>query len=250
MMTLRPLPFLVAFFFFTAENDHSYAQGTLQQILNNGPTDKRINIVVLSEGYTSSQLAQFFIDASTTLDRMLTNQPLSEYRPYFNGFVISVASNESGSDHPSRNITRDTYFNSSYGTSGLERLVTINSAGSARASALLQQLMPEYDIVIVLVNDTEYGGSGGSYLISSMHTSSAEIATHELGHSFAHLGDEYSDAYPGYPDFEEPNTTRETQRDQIKWRGWIIGSTPIPTPATNDYATLVGLFEGAHYHAT
>ena len=64
----------------------------------------------------------------------------------------------------------------------------------------------------------------------------------------AGLGDEYTTANPGYPDIEEPNTTRETNRTAIKWKAWIDASTPVPTPPTNP--NLVGLFEGAHYHPT
>ncbi len=226
------------------------AQGTLQQLLNNGPNAKRINIVFLSEGYTAKQLPQFITDATNNLNSFLNTPPNSEYKNFFNAFAISVASTDSGSDHPSRNIYRNTYFNSTYDTYNIARLVTVNSAGSINAYTLLQNLIPEYDIVIMIVNDTEYGGSGGSIAITSVHGSALEIVTHELGHSFAGLGDEYSDAYPGYPETEEPNTTKETASDKIKWRSWIINTTPIPTPKTAQYGSVVGLFEGAHYHTT
>ena len=66
--------------------------------------------------------------------------------------------------------------------------------------------------------------------------SSREIAVHEAGHAFSGLGDEYDSAYPGFPDTEEPNTTRETNPASIKWRDWILGGTPIPTPETSTYA--------------
>jgi hypothetical protein len=111
--------------------------------------------------------------------------------------------------------------------------------------------MPEYDLVILIVNDPQFGGSGGIPAITSTHPGAPEIVVHELGHSFAGLGDEYSTPFPGYPDDEEPNTTRETRRDFIKWRPWILESTPIPTPPISpQYAAAIGLFEGAHYHAT
>ena len=40
----------------------------------------------------------------------------------------------------------------------------------------------------------------------------------------------------GYPATEEPNTTRETNRNAIKWKAWISPGTPLPTPETGDYA--------------
>lgn len=228
-----------------------FSQATIQTLLNNGATAKRINIVIFSEGYTSQQLSQYLTDASTLLNKLLNSQPLKEYGSYFNAFAISVASKEAGSDHPSRNFFRDTFFNSTYDSFGIQRLVTIAGAGRTRVDSLLQLLMPEYDIVLMIVNDPQYGGSGGFPAITSVNTSAPEIVVHELGHSFAGLGDEYSDPYPGFPDVEEPNTTQETRRDFIKWRAWILNTTPIPTPPISpQYAAVIGLFEGAHYHET
>ena len=236
----------------------AFSQPTVQQILRNGPNDKRINIVFFSEGYTTAQLGQFLNDAGTILNNLLGTAPFNEYPGYYNAFAISVASVESGSDHPSKNVFRNTYFNSVYESFGISQLVTIppndrdsnHAHGSGKVNTLLQDLMPEYDISIVLVNDPVYGGSGGRPLITSVHGSSSEIALHELGHSFAGLGDEYSSPYPGYPAAEEPNTTRQTNRDLIKWRSWIMDETPIPTPSTFPDKQAVGLFEGAHYHTT
>jgi hypothetical protein len=233
------------------------SQGTIAQVLTNGPTDKRINIVFLSEGYQQDQTNAFAADARNLLN-MLRTPPFDAYSNYFNAFTIFVASAEAGSDHPSLGVLKNTYFNSSYDSYGTAYLITIppndhDSAyanGRGKVDALLESLMPEYDLSMLVVNDTEYGGSGGSPLIVSVNANSAEIAVHEMGHTFSALGDEYDAAFPAYPDTEEPNTTRETNRTLIKWRDWILPSTPIPTPETAPYAAVVGLFEGAHYHAT
>ncbi|HEU0039488.1 MAG TPA: M64 family metallopeptidase, partial [Verrucomicrobiae bacterium] len=199
--------------------DGARAQTSIQTLRTNGPLSKRINIVFLSEGYTTNQLAQFPNDAIKVLTNLLATPPLREYSNSFNAFAISVASVQSGSDHytPTTNFV-NTYFNSSFDSYGIQRLITIppndrdaNSAdGQGRVNSLLATYMPQYDIVALIVNDTQYGGSGGFPLIASVNSSSPEIATHELGHAFAGLGDEYGDPYPGYPDIEEPNTTIET----------------------------------------
>lgn len=231
---------------------------TFLTLLTNGPTAKRINIVFLAEGYTNNQVTKFTNDAKVILNQLLNTIPFSDYREYYNAFAIFVASAETGSDHPSTSTYRDTYFNSTYDSYGITRLVTIppndlnsNYAdGQGKVNALLQQFMPEYDLPFLVVNDTQYGGSGGQVIIDSVNSSSPEVGVHELGHTFAQLGDEYSDVYPGYPDTEEPNTTRETNRTSIKWSSWILDSTPIPTPAISTYYSVVGLFEGAHYQTT
>lgn len=225
-------------------------QTSMQTLVTNGPLAKRINIVFLSEGYTTNQLGQFPGDARKVLTNLLVTPPFSAYANYFNAFAILVPSVESGSDHPSTSTYRNTYFDSTYDTSGIARLLTIPSTGRSRVNSLLATYLPQYDIVAVIVNDTVYGGSGGFPLVTSVNSASPEVAIHELGHSFSGLGDEYGDAYPGYPDIEEPNTTTQTNRLQIKWTSWIQAATPVPTPATAAYNSVVGLFEGAHYHTT
>ncbi len=235
-----------------------FSQATITQILSNGPPASCINIVFLSEGYTASQLGQFTNDAKALLNYMQSGPPFDAYPNYFNGYAIAVASAESGADHPLSGINRNTYFNSSFYSYDIERLLTIppnnldgNYAdGAGKVYALLQALMPEYDLVTVIVNDPEYGGSGGEILITSMNIDSPEIAAHELGHTFAALGDEYSDAYPGWVPSEMPNVTQQTNRALIKWTSWILDSTPIPTPDTSPYASVVGLFEGAEYQTS
>ncbi len=236
----------------------AWSEGTLRQILTNGPTAERINVVFLAEGYLQSQTNQFTADAIKVMNSILRTPPLDGYSNHFNGFSIFVPSNETGSDHPSRGVASDTYFNSSYDSYGRAWLITIppndhdpNYAnGQGKVDALLQSLMPEYDLRVLIVNDAEYGGAGGEILVTSLAPSSLEVAVHELGHTFAGLGDEYDSANPAFPDTEEPNTTRETNRTQVKWRDWILPDTPVPTPETTSYSSVVGLFEGAHYHPT
>lgn len=231
--------------------------GELITLRSNGPPDLRLNIVAVAEGYQDFERNRFLRDAQVVVNGILRTEPISFYQARFNAFAVFVASAESGSDHPSMGITRDTYFNSTYDSYGIRRLVTIppnnlnrdSSKGIGRVYSLLSDHIPEYDLVALVVNDGEYGGSGGPVLVVSTHEDSAEIAIHEMGHTFAHLGDEYSDPYPGYPDIEEPNTTRETVRTQIKWNKWIEPTTPVPTPLAG-FGSVIGLFQGAHYHSS
>jgi hypothetical protein len=226
------------------------AQPVLQTLASNGPPANRLNIVVLSEGYTSNRMETFLADSTNALNALLEHQPYKEYRAFFNGFAIWVPSAQSGSDHPSYGQSRNTYFNSTYDAA--DRIITIppDATGQGKVDALLRSLLPEYDLAILLVNDRTPGGSDGfgKTAISSTAVSSVEILTHETGHVLAGLGDEYDTPYPGFPDIEEPNTTRATALEQIKWKAWIAANTPLPTPATGAFSGVVGLFEGAHYH--
>ena len=231
-------------------------QPSMQTILTNGPVSNRLNVVVLSEGYTTSQLARFLMDATNAVNVLLSHPPYQEYRNYCNAFAIKVASNQSGSDHPTWPSYRDTYFNSTYGASDYLITIPAGSTGQGRVDALLQTFMPQCQLAILLVNDPTDGGSDGfsETAIASLGGLAAEesygqpgILSHETGHVLANLGDEYTTPNPGFPNTEEPNTTQQTNRLLIKWQAWISPSTPVPTP--DSYGDgVVGLFQGAHYH--
>ncbi len=244
------------------------AQGNLSTVISNGPAARRINVVVLSEGYTTNQLATFLSDATNAVNNLLAQAPYQEYKSYFNAFAISVASAQSGSDHPNWPLWVDTYFNSTffsyYPAPASQYLLTIPpnyfdtnySHGQGKVDALLTNLMPDYDMVVMVVNDFDPGGSGnpdGSAsqpLITSLNYYGQEIVAHESGHAFGKLTDEYDTAWPGYVPSERPNATAQTNRALIRWTSWISTNTPLPTPPVASNATVAGLFQGAQYQTT
>ncbi len=262
--TTRPLPRFFALTLLLSLlcawcSQNASAQPVLQTLFTNGPAENRLNIVVLSEGYTSDQLDTFLTDARAAVDKLLAFEPYNEYRNYINAYAIAVPSAQSGSSHLQWPVTQDTYFRSTYDAVE-DRILTIppnetdtNYAdGMGKVDALLQALMPQCGLPILLVNDVVAGGSGGNVCIAALGEPSAEFLAHESGHTLAKLGDEYTASrdYASSTDADiEPNTTRETRRAYIKWNAWINPSTPVPTP-TNVDADVVGLFQGAHYYTT
>lgn len=217
-----------------------------------GPSEKRINIVFLGDGYTAGEMAKYATDIDHALLGLFAATPYDKYRNYFNVYAVEVPSNESGCDHPATAsdepggfgvLNKDTYFNSSFDVGGIHRLLVPDYAP---ALDVLQNHFPAWDIAFVVVNQPWYGGSGGTFATFSTESSSSEIAIHELGHSFASLADEYETGGGG--GYEAPNATSETDRDSIRWNVWIDPSTPIPTPETGAYGSVVGLFEGAVYN--
>ena len=236
-------------------------------IVTNGPTTNRVNLVFLSEGYTSSQMANFLNDATNAANAFLTAEPYAEYATYFNVFAIFTNSAHAGSTHLNNTTYSSgyTYFNSTYNL-GSDNLITIPpntsdpiaSHGQGKIDSLLQTYLPftNNDLAILLVNDGTAGGAAdggasdyGKTAISSISSLSL-ILVHESGHTLGKLGDEYTNPYPTYPTNDvEPNTTTQTNYAQIKWNAWIDVGTPIPTPLSG-YDTAVGLFEGAHYNST
>lgn len=218
-----------------------------------GSTNNHINIVFLAEGYQQSEMSKFHYDVLKATNALFNISPYEEYKTFFNVYAIDVPSEQSGTDHPksaddcptdSEIFEADTYFNSTFDGS-VHRLLVIGNSGKARS--VLRNTIPNWDIAFVVVNHAMYGGSGGTWAVFSTHSSAPQIAIHEVGHSFANLADEYDYGGGGR---EGPNVTSITDRSNIKWKNWIKDSTPIPTPETNSYNNVIGLFEGASYEVS
>lgn len=199
----------------------------LDTLQYSGDIAKRINFVILGDGYRAEEGGKFHKDARQFLTALFAESPFREYAAYFNVFTVHVASNESGADHPGTAtdvsepvhpvVDVDNYFGSAFDYFRIHRLLV--PAHTNRVYELLAEVFPLYDQVILLVNSPHYGGSGGGLSVASTDASATEVAIHELGHSFGLLKDEYwaGDFYAG----EGINMTRETQPGQLRWKNWL-----------------------------
>jgi len=217
------------------------------KIKDAGPDAERINFVILAEGYQSSEVALFNSDATNISTLMFGQSPLSNYTNFFNLHTIAVTSVDSGSDHPATagdeptppDAIRlvDTYLNMTFDFGGIHRLPYANSL--APVFSVLATNYPAYDQAIVLINESQYGGAGGTIATTSTHSSAGEIAIHEIGHSFAGLNDEY---WAGTQFARENyNMTAESNPAIVKWADWVgtagIGVYPFgsSSPQSNWY---------------
>lgn len=229
------------------------AQCTDAQIIekykNSGPDDKRLNLVFTGDGYTSAQQDQFRYDAVNLSNSLLSTSPWDSYSNSVNVYLVGAISNESGADKPPEGVYRDTIFDSTYYCAGIERLLV---SDYGKVTSYVAARVPTFDYIIVLVNDTKYGGSGGYLAVASLHSESQYLVRHELAHSYADLHDEYvsyGEPYTGDEPYE-PNVTINTNRSTIKWKAFISASTPIPTVPQENYQSQIGLFEGAAYYSS
>lgn len=205
-------------------------------IWKSGPINKRINLVIMGDGYTSSEMALFSTDVTNIFNYMFTTPPFSYYKNYFNVFAIKCASPQSGVTHPgtATDVTEPAspiyFINNSFDTRfdnfNTHRLIYSNN--SAAIYNVTAGYFPNYDQLVILGNSPEYGGAGGAYAVSSTNSNSREIVMHELGHSFAGLADEYW-AGPSYAT-EKPNMTADNNPGTVKWTQWMginsIGTYP------------------------
>jgi hypothetical protein len=181
-----------------------------------GAIENRINYVVLGDGYLQSQLSDFNKDAVRIVEDLFTTSPYANYKQYFNVFSVGVASNAEGAAvTPESPI--DNFYGSTFNYAGIERLLVPQRTN--KVAEVLAATLPSYDQVIMIVNSTTYGGSGGWIATSSVNGAASEIMIHELGHSFANLTDEYwaGDQYAR----EGHNMTQEKAAAKVIWRNWL-----------------------------
>ena len=73
---------------------------TVDTIAYSGNPNNRINLVIMGDGYTSSEMIKFRSDAQLVTNYFFSVPPFSRYQNFFSVFAIEVLSNESGNDHP------------------------------------------------------------------------------------------------------------------------------------------------------
>ena len=215
-------------------------------IQKTGKPENRIDMVFLAEGYTAEQRASFLATVRKVVASWKKLFPWSEYLRLLNIYAVPLVSAESGADHPGTN--KDTALDAVYGCFGVPRLLCISYEKAFAAAA---DSVPQFDFAIAVVNDPEYGGSGGPVSVFSINNEAQQIFFHEIAHTYASLADEYDAVNPSPPPFTEalyPNVTQIKDRSTIKWKDWILPETPVPTPTT--LTDVIGIFQGAFFHPT
>lgn len=221
-------------------------------ILKNGNPENKVDLVILAEGYTISEMDKFVEDANRVSQYLFDEEPFKSEKEKFNIKAVFTPSQESGTDIPGENVYKNTHFNSTFYTFDLPRYLTTSDMEKIYDAAAI---IP-YDHIYILVNTERYGG-GGFYnfvsVCSSDNQLTKEVFVHEFGHGFAGLGDEYYSSSVAYEDFYnlevepwEPNLTTLTDFDS-KWKGMVADSVSIPTPRKAKFNNTVGVYEGGGY---
>lgn len=217
-------------------------------------TDKAVDIVLLPDGYTADQMQLFRDDSRQFVEQLFSFEPFASQRERFNVRAILAPSADSGIAIPAAGFWPETVLSSSFYTFDSERYCMSEDHYTIRDLAA----HAPYDQIYILANTEKYGGGGifNFYCLSSARNrQAAAIIVHEFGHGFAGLGDEYYDSSTAYNDFYpldvepwEPNITTLIDFDR-KWNKLIHEDTPVPTPDTEDWTDVTGVFEGGGYSA-
>lgn len=222
------------------------------EILSNGDSSNKADLVFLAEGYTEDEMDKFEADAKRFTKTLFDTPPFGKYKADFNVWAVCIPSQESGMDVSGDGVWKNTALNSGYYTFGIDRYLTSQDLKPIRDAVWDVPC----DAIFILVNSDTYGG-GGMYNFYAMSTANNELTSvvfvHEFGHSFAGLADEYFNSEVAYNDFYnlkyepwEPNITTLVDFDK-KWKDLLPKNTPIPTPLDDKFKDKTGVFEGGGY---
>ena len=217
----------------------------LTQIVDHGPASRRMNIVLVAEGYQQAGLGRFADRAQQFANRLFATPPFDTMQAAFNVYRLDVSSVDAGANDPTAcgggGRAARTYFNASFcGDKKIRRLLLVTNE---LVREEVKAHMPKWHLILVLVNSARWGGSGGQIATTSRTNGWENLAIHEMGHSVFGLADEY-EYYDGcgggenkYAGAEptEPNVTKEWDPAKIKWQTHGA-TTPMPTTRNADCA--------------
>jgi hypothetical protein len=222
-----------------------------------GNSHKKMDVVIVPEGYGPADTAKMLRDMKTFCDFLLGQEPFASRRADFNVWGVPLTGEDSGITDPNKGIWVNSLVGSSYNTFDADRYLM---------TAHLFQLHDAIgttpcDHIVIMANSTTYGGGAiyNFYAMSSLNEMAYVVLPHELGHSIGGLADEYVDENLSYGDMHaltleptEPNITTLVDFAS-KWADMLPAGTPIPTPANEKVSRRengpLGVYEGAGYHS-
>lgn len=228
-----------------------------------GKPENCVDVVLIPEGYTEQEKAQFIKDCETFAESMFSYAPYGDNKYRFNLRAVWAPSLNSGVSIPGEHQWKSTATDARYYTFDSERYQMIEDMqGLCEIAAHVP-----YDYIYVISNSQKYGGGAiynwygiSAANIKSRPESVRKTYAHEFGHLLLGLGDEYvggSDTAL-YDLSVEPWEANLTTLNDFgsKWGDLIDKRTPIPTPLPKGYDRTteykmsdftVGVYEGGGY---
>jgi hypothetical protein len=214
--------------------------GSVWSLFESGTPAEKVDLLVVSEGYTAAELSKFHADARRLVEALFAVEPFRSRRSEFNVRGLDLPSAQSGVNRPQAGSFRRTPISSEYNIFDSERyLLTLDNRALRDAAA-----SAPYEFVEILANEKQYGGGGifNFQATAAVDTGFAEyVFIHEFGHHFGGLADEYYTSDVAYetgaavhPEPWEPNITALHDPAKLKWRDLIEPGTPTPTPWDKD----------------
>jgi hypothetical protein len=237
-----------------------------------GPPGTKKNIAVLGDGFAEADQTVYndLVDA-LLLEGVFGHDYFYEDKQAFNIYRVNLISNDSGvnqrvydemgtpSDSSDDVLVSETLLDTALGYIYSGSWAHCWLENGANTAILVQNALdtwvPDYHYVLVILNETGFGGCGGGGFQIVTRGSSWTVMAHEFGHGVGGLADEY--CQPGTYAGSEPgavNVTANSNPVTLKWRRLVSPMTPVPTGVNanpgNGACTNWNqgdLFEGAQY---
>src|SRR5688572_28656305 len=189
---------------------------SVTQILSSGPPGAKLNIAVLGDGFAAADQTAYNNNVQAVLlDGVFGMDYFYEDKSAYNIFRVNLISVQSGvsqrvydekgtpSDASDDTIVSTTLRNTALGYiySGSWAHCWLESGAdtATKRQDALDTWVPDYDLVVVILNETGGGGCGGGALQIVTLGSSWAVMAHEFGHGTGGLADEYCRRPGSYP---------------------------------------------------
>lgn len=211
---------------------------------------KKLDVVIVPAGYTQKDSLKMVKDLELFTQQFFSKPPFSDSKDKVNIWGVCYFSEQTGIPGLDSTLDNNTYLGVTYNTFGSKRYIMTRNVFN------LHDIITNvpYDQIVIMCNSNVYGGGGifNFYATSYVNPTNGFVLTHEFGHTFAGLGDEYSEndiEVEGAAQRIEPWQKNVTSLKDFskKWQDMMDKNTPIPTPCTKEYEGKIGVYEGAAY---
>ena len=203
---------------------------SVTQILASGPPGAKKNIAVLGDGFAAGDQTAYNTKVQELLlDGVFGRDYFYEDKSAYNIYRVNLISAQSGvstrvydehgtpTDPSDDTITSTTIRNTALGYifsgSWAHCWLEGGASTSTKVQNALNAWVPDYDLVVIILNNPGFGGcGGGGFQIVTMGASWSVMA-HEFGHGTGGLADEYC-ANPGTFTGGEPGVAEHHDQHQ------------------------------------
>ncbi len=197
-------------------------------ILRHGPSDNRVDVVIMGDGYDLEDLNSFEDLAKDVPSMFEHDRVYGEYFKYFNFIAATVFSEEEGLDGYGREAKTALGAHLIPGPKADHVWVDVSLVRS-----MLEQVGEHDGYAIVFVPHGTVGSGGEG--VAAVGGRDPKAVLHEWGHAFAGLKDEYTDDTSYRGDVESWINVSDTEdEERVPWRHWLEAKVPG-----------IGVYEGA-----
>jgi len=185
-----------------------------------GPSANRIDVAILGDGFRRKPKEQHLFNklAQGAVDRLFAEPTLRAYRRYFNLHRLNLASQDGAIPMDGRIAA------SALAARRVPKSHGYVTVDPARVRSFLETQPWNDGLAVILVRAAKLGCGGLGIAVCS---GSARELTHEWGHAFAGLGDEYVEStghgrtWKGWP-----NLARQSDPAKVPWAHWVARGEP------------------------